>query len=297
MPVFETVCQTALHAMPRMTHSHWDLNIYRGCMHGCKYCFALYSHQYLGKADFYNTIYVKTNIVDALEKQFKKKTWKKEVISIGGVTDSYQPIEKQYQLMPEVLKLLIRYRNPAVICTKSDLILRDFDLWEQLSRVTYAGISSTVTTLDAVLQKKLEPNASSPQKRMHMLSVFQKANISTGVHIMPVIPYLTNDYKKLAEIFSLAKEIGSDYILTDNLRLRGQTKVVFFEFLQEFFPQIFPQVFSLYSNGRLPQYYKKEMYALISQLHKEYQISNNFLIGRKKRPCPGTQLSLFSDDI
>ena len=133
----------------------WDLNVYRGCSHRCQYCYALYSHQYLesGK-NFFDTIYVKTNIAEALEKELSSKRWKREVVNLGGVTDSYQPIEEKYKLMREVLKLMIKYKTPIVISTKSDLILRDMDLLTELAKVANVNVAVTITTMDENIRKK-----------------------------------------------------------------------------------------------------------------------------------------------
>ena len=118
----EMTCTIACNKLKRKIPYSWDLNIYRGCEHGCKYCYAIYSHQYLNSKQYFDDIYVKTNIVEQLEKQFSSPTWKREVVNINGVTDSYQPIEAKYQLMPEILRLLIKYKTPCIISTKSDLI-------------------------------------------------------------------------------------------------------------------------------------------------------------------------------
>gem|GEM_PF-3853937 len=93
----------------------WDLNIYRGCQHGCKYCYAVYSHKYLDSVDFFTDIHIKTNIVDELEKELRNNSWKREVVNIGGITDSYQPVEDKYKLMPEILKLFILDGSKAPI--------------------------------------------------------------------------------------------------------------------------------------------------------------------------------------
>ncbi|WP_330656079.1 SPL family radical SAM protein [Alkaliphilus flagellatus] len=120
----EIICEVACTKLKRHMPYSWDLNIYRGCEHGCKYCYAMYSHQYLGSKDYFGNIFIKTNIVQKLEEQLSSSSWKREIINIGGVTDSYQPIEEEYKIMPKILKLLIKYKTPAIISTKSDLILR-----------------------------------------------------------------------------------------------------------------------------------------------------------------------------
>ena len=123
----EIICATACNKLKRKMPYGWDLNIYRGCEHGCRYCYAMYSHDYManGEEEYFNDIYLKTNIAEKLEEQLAGRLWKREVVNIGGVTDSYQPIEEKYRLMPEILRLLIKYRTPCIISTKSDLILRD----------------------------------------------------------------------------------------------------------------------------------------------------------------------------
>ncbi len=114
--------------------------------------------------------------------------------NIGGVTDSYQPIEREMKIMPEILKLMIKYKTPIIISTKSDLILRDIALIKELADITYVNVAFTITTMDEQLREKLEPNASPSLKRFEALQQFKKTNASLGVHIMPIIPYLTDTY-------------------------------------------------------------------------------------------------------
>ena len=123
-----------------------DVNIYRGCEHGCLYCYALYSHDYLEDEKFYDHIYYKENIVEILEKEISKKSWQKKIINFGSVSDSYQPCEKKLELMRDVLKLMIKYQNPVNISTKSTLILRDLDLINELSKVAMVNICLLYTS-------------------------------------------------------------------------------------------------------------------------------------------------------
>jgi len=116
-----------MNKLKRKLPYEWDLNIYKGCEHGCKYCYAMYTHNHLNGM-FDQDIYIKTNVVDVLEKELRKPSWDRSIINIGGVTDSYQPCERDQQIMPEILKLLIKYKTPCIISTKSDLVLRDYDL-------------------------------------------------------------------------------------------------------------------------------------------------------------------------
>ncbi len=266
----EILCKSALHKInsPYLPF-HWDLNIYRGCRHGCKYCYALYSHKYLQEYQcnsYFQDIVVKTNIVEQLERQLQKASWKQEAINIGGVTDSYQPIENHYQLMPEILKLLIKYKTPCIISTKSDLILRDYDLIMRLAQVADVNIASTITCADEKLQKIIEPGASSTDRRLEVLKAFAVEPIVTGMHIMPIIPYLTDNKENLAWLYAAAKRMGVSYVLPGLLNLKGPTRVYFFDFIRQDFPKIYPQLFGLYQNKEQWQEYRKSIYSMVREL-------------------------------
>ena len=118
----EIQAKSALKMLRRKVPYRWDLNIYRGCEHACHYCYARYSHKYLGSEDFDGDIYVKSNIVDVLSRELKSSAWKKEVINIGGVTDSYQPAEQNYKIMPQILGLMIEHKNPIIIIYNKPII-------------------------------------------------------------------------------------------------------------------------------------------------------------------------------
>ncbi len=269
-------CKSACHRVKGGFPYVWDLNAYRGCIHGCRYCYALYSHGYIEGGDFYRNIYIKGNIVEQLERQLRHPNWKREVINIGGVTDSYQAIEAKYRLMPEILKLLIKYKTPAIISTKSDLVLKDFDLIDELSRITYINIAATVITLDQRLQNLLEPGAVQPQRRFAMLKAFRKTNASTGLHIMPIIPFLTDSEENIRQLFAAAKESGVDYVLPGTLYLRGQTKPAFLSFARQQFPVQYAELIQLYCSKQKNKAYKKILYQKINQLLLEYGLTTQY---------------------
>lgn len=192
---------------------NWDLNVYRGCMHKCQYCYALYSHKYLDGKNFFDDIYVKKNVIESMEKQLASKRWKREVINLGGVTDNYQPIEAKYGLMREVLKLMIKYKNPITISTKSDLILRDEDLLTELAKVTMVNVAATITTMDENIRKLIEPGAVSSERRVKMLSQLKDKNIGLGLHFMPILPMITDSEENIESIFNEVSKIPVDYII------------------------------------------------------------------------------------
>ncbi|MEA4956446.1 hypothetical protein SDC9_17835 [bioreactor metagenome] len=283
----EVICKSACIKTKRSMPYKWDLNIYRGCEHRCKYCYALYSHKYIEhnynenisskSNNFFDNIYIKSNINEHLEKQFSKTSWKNEMIAIGTVTDTYQPIEKQYELMPDILRTLIKYKNPAVISTKSDLIFRDLDLINELSEVNFLNIAVSITTFDDKIQKSIEPNAISPKKRLNILKKIRKnTNASCGLHFMPIIPYLTDNYENINSVFKNAEKINVNSIISGPLNLYGKTRGYFFNFIKKEFPNIYHDLFSLYKNGKVDKDYNKDLFMKIKNFKNKYSLETNY---------------------
>lgn len=290
----EIECHSALNKLKRKMPYGWDLNIYRGCEHGCKYCFAMYSHKYLNDEEYFGNIYVKTNIVEYLEKELRSRSWKREIVNIGGVTDSYQSAEEQYKIMPQVLKLLIKYKTPAIISTKSDLILRDYDLIDQLSRLTYVNIAATITCMDENIRKKIEPQGSSSLKRLEVLKTFRKTNASTGLHIMPIIPYLTDSYENMDALFAHAKDTNVHYVLPGTLYLRGKTRKVFFDFIENDYPEWLLPMKELYKTGGAGKEYKDKFYKKLNLIRNKYGIIGGYssVMKEKLNQSNDSQLNL-----
>ena len=282
----EISAQSALNKLKRKIPYGWDLNIYRGCQHGCRYCYALYSHQYLGSEQFSHEIYIKTNVVELLEKELRATGWKGEVINIGGVTDSYQPAEAEYKLMPQVLKLLIKYKNPAIISTKSDLVLRDYDLIDQLSRLTYINIAATITIIDESVREKIEPGAASAARLFAMLKEFNKTRASIGLHVMPIIPLLTDSQANLQALFSQASDCGVDYLLPGTLYLRGKTRTAFFKFIAEEYPDKLASLQAIYKTGAADKSYKNQLYSVVNPLREKYSLLGGYMKSMRERMPP-----------
>jgi len=271
------------------------MNIYRGCEHGCVYCFAMYSHQYLDSEQYFDDIFIKANIVDRLEKQLSSPSWKREVVSIGGVTDSYQPIEEKYRLMPDILRLFIKYKTPCIISTKSDLILRDYDLIAELASFTYVNVAATITCMDENIRKKIEPGSVSSERRFRMLKEFSKTDACTAMHTMPIIPYLTDTRENIDSLFSHAKDSHVKYVLPGVLYLRGKTRGVFFDFIRSNYPELCQPFLGLYKTGGASKEYKNTLYSMVNELRTKYSLSGNYsaLMKEKLSKTEYTQLSLF----
>ena len=273
-------CKTAANRVKGRFPYRWDLNIYRGCEHGCRYCFALYTHKYMESRRagcFFSTIYKKENIAEQLERQLASPSWKGEVINLGGVTDNYQPWEAENGLMKEVLEVLIKYRNPCIISTKSDLILRDYELIDRLSGLTYVNIASTITCVDEKLASELEPGAVSPDRRFGMLKEFAKTNASTGVHSMPMIPYLTDDTANLEGLYQGAVSCGARYLLPGYLNLKGPTKDAFFDYLFKYRPHLLEPINRLFTVKKAYKEYRIPKYREIRQIAEKYRMPSNYM--------------------
>ena len=198
--------------------------------------------------------------------------------SYWHLTDSYQAIEKEYELMREILKVLIKHKNPAIISTKSKLILRDLDLINELSQVTYINIAGAVTSMDEEINSSLEPNAPSSNDRIAMLKKIRKeTNASTGLHFMPIVPYLTDSNENIDAIFKNMELANVHYTILGPLNLYGQTRRFFFDFLKEDFPHIHKDMISLYKTGRLDKQYKRELFKKINKIKGKYNISTNYM--------------------
>jgi DNA repair photolyase len=275
--------KSALNKLKRRIPYGWDLNIYRGCEHGCKYCYAMYSHDYLGDGNYFNKVYYKKNIVEALERELSSPTWKREIVNIGGVTDSYQPIEKELQIMREVLKLMIKYKTPVIISTKSDLILRDYDLIKQLADITYVNIACTITTMDEGIRALIEPNGSSSMRRFEVLKEFKKTNASIGVHVMPIIPYLTDSYDNIDKIYKMASIINADYVLPGTLYLRGKTRDYFLNFLRDYDLNLYDKFILLYKAGGASKEYKDNLYTKVDEIKNKYGLTSNYMKALKAK--------------
>lgn len=255
-----------------------DLNIYRWCSHWCKYCFAVYSHSYLDNKNFFWSIYYKNpdQLLASIEKQISSPKWKWQSINIWWVTDSYQLIEWKLGTMRKILKLMIKYKNPINISTKSAIIVRDIDLIDELSKIAQVNIAFTITTTDEELRLKLEPWASTTIGRINALKLLKKTNASLWIHLMPIIPYLTDSYENIESILKVAHELNIQYILPWILHLRWKHRYVFFDFIKNYDQEKYKKIYALYSNKDLKQEYKLNFYKMFAEIKRKYNVNSNY---------------------
>ncbi len=215
-----------------------SLNPYRGCEHGCVYCYARPTHAYLGLSaglDFETQIFAKTDAAERLEEALRRPGYRPAPIAIGTVTDPYQPVERERMLMRPILKTLLEARHPAVIVTKSASILRDADLLMEMARHGLAAVAISVTTLDRRLARAMEPRASSPQRRIGAIAALSAAGVPVTVMVAPVI--MGFNEHELEMILKAASGAGAVSARYQPLRLPGETRAVFDAWLEENFPE------------------------------------------------------------
>lgn len=214
-----------------------SINAYRGCEHGCVYCFARPTHEYLGMSaglDFETRIMVKENAPELLRKELSSKKWKPQVLAMSGVTDCYQPIERKLQITRRVLQTLAEFRNPVGIITKNFLVTRDIDILQDLAKWNCVGVNLSVTTLDPTLTPRLEPRASLPAARLDAIRLLSEAGIPVGVMVAPVIPGI-NDHE-VPKILEAAVKNGAKWAGYVALRLPWGVKDLFEQWVYQHFP-------------------------------------------------------------
>ncbi len=214
-----------------------SINCYRGCSHGCIYCYARPNHEFLGFSaglDFETRIMVKENAPALLRRELASPRWRPEVIAMSGVTDPYQPIERKLELTRGCLEVLVEARNPVGIVTKNHLVTRDIDLLSELARFGAVLVFLSVTTLDPKLQRVMEPRTSIPARRLEAIRELSAAGIPTGVMVAPVIPGLTDhEMPGILEAAAAAGARSAGYV---PLRLPFAVKELFEEWLEQHFP-------------------------------------------------------------
>ncbi len=236
-----------------------SINPYRGCEHGCVYCFARPTHAYMGLSpglDFESKLFAKPDAAKLLERELSKDGYQPRTIAIGTNTDPYQPIEKQYRIMREVLEVLDAHNHPVGIVTKSALVTRDIDILSRMAERGLAKVALSVTTLDRMLARVMEPRASTPTKRLEAIRQLSEAGIPASVMVAPIIPGLTD--QEIERILDAARAAGArdaGYVI---LRLPLEVAPIFKDWLLRHYPDRYRHVMSLIRSMRDGKDYDSE---------------------------------------
>jgi DNA repair photolyase len=223
-----------------------SINPYRGCEHGCVYCYARPSHAYLNLSpglDFETKLFAKTNAAELLHSEWAKPGYRVSPINLGANTDPYQPIERRYRITRQILQAMLEQRHPVSIVTKNALVERDLDLLAPLARQNLVYVFVSVTSLDNKFSSKLEPRASAPHRRIEALQTLADAGVPCGVLVAPIIPMLTDRW--MEQILERAREAGAQMAGYTILRLPWELKQLVREWLELHFPERAGHVLSL----------------------------------------------------
>jgi DNA repair photolyase len=236
-----------------------SINPYRGCEHGCVYCFARPTHSFMGMSpglDFESKLFAKPDAAKLLDKELSKEGYQARTIAIGTNTDPYQPIEKQYRIMREVLEVLEARNHPVGIVTKSALVMRDIDILSRMAEKGLAKVALSVTTLDRMLARTMEPRAATPTRRLEAIRQLSDAGIPTSVMVAPIIPGLTDP--EIERILDSARNAGAreaGYVI---LRLPLEVSPIFKDWLLRHYPDRYRHVMSLVRSMRDGKDYDSE---------------------------------------
>jgi DNA repair photolyase len=233
-----------------------SINPYRGCEHGCIYCYARPTHEYLGFSaglDFESRIMVKTEAPQLLEAELSSPKWEPQTLVMSGVTDPYQPIERKLQITRRCLEVLLKFRNPVAIITKNRLVTRDINILGELAQHQASAVNISVTSLDPKLQQILEPRTSVPDARLEAIAKLRQAGVPVGVMVAPIIPGLTDH--EVPKILEAVANAGAQFAGYTVVRLPWAVAPLFEHWLEEHFPErkekILGRLRDLRGNGRI----------------------------------------------
>ncbi len=274
-----------------------SINPYRGCEHGCVYCFARPTHSYMGLSaglDFESKLFAKPDAPRLLEKELSKDGYLPKTIAIGTNTDPYQPIEKEWRIMREVLEVLERHNHPVGIVTKSALVMRDIDILSRMAEKGLAKVALSVTTLDRKLARAMEPRAATPPRRLEAVRALSEAGIPTSVMIGPVIPGLNDaEIERILDSAAAAGAREAGYVI---LRLPLEVSSIFKDWLLQHYPDRYRHVMSLVRSMRGGKDYDAEFGKRMKGAGPyAWQIGRRFELAAKRLGLNTQRLKLRTD--
>jgi DNA repair photolyase len=276
----EVTCRSALNPVKGMPFN-WTLNPYRGCTHGCHYCFARrYQTQFeLGPGDHFSSfILVKVNLVEVLIRELDKPSWRREQVAVGTATDPYQPIEGHYKLTRRSLEALLAARNPIGLVTKGPMVVRDADILAELGRRAGCTVYMSVPSVDDEAWRALEPGTAHPVQRLRAVRMLRDAGVNAGVLMAPVVPGLTTQPAKLEATIKAIADHGAAFMGANLMYLKGGTKDHFMGFLARAFPHLVAGYSRLYAGAYARADYVNGVKGMISVLQDRYEVQ-----GRARR--------------
>jgi DNA repair photolyase len=278
----EIRCRSALNRCKGMPFMKWTLNPYRGCTHGCHYCFARKYQTQLELNvgdDFASVIFVKTNFVEVLRRELDKPSWAKESIGFGTATDPYQPIEGTYKLSRGTLEALRDAASPVGIVTKGPMIVRDKDVLQDLSKRTTCRVHISIPTVDEDAWEKLEPGVAHPNQRLRAVRELVDAGIDCGVLMAPIVPGFSTQPAKIERTIKAIADSGATSIGAMVMHLEGGTRDHFMTMLNREYPEMVEKYEKLYASKYVSKDYDQRVQEVVSLMRARYGIAP-----RRKKP-------------
>ena len=269
----EVQCRSALNSVKGMPFFKWTLNPYRGCTHGCHYCYARRYHAQfeLGADDeFASVILVKTNLVDVLRRELKKPSWAGELVAVGTATDCYQPIEGSYKLTRGALETLCEARNPTSVVTKGPMIVRDKDVLKDLSSRTECSVCISIPCVDEDVWRALEPGTAPPLQRLRAVRELVDAGIHAGVLMAPIVPGISSRPSLLEATVKAAVDHGARFVGSNVMHLEGGTRDHFMHWLEAERPDLVDGYRKLYASKYAPKAYREEVSKVMTALRTKH---------------------------
>ena len=271
----EITCRSALNRVKGMPFE-WTLNPYRGCTHGCHYCYARRYHvQFEMNADdeFATVILVKKNFADVLARELARPSWRGEYVAVGTATDCYQPIEGHYRITRRSIETLLRHRNPIGVVTKGPMIVRDKDLLVALGKVAACTVYMSVPTVDEHAWELLEPGTAHPMQRLRAVRELVDAGVNAGVLMNPIVPGFSSSRTKLERTVKAIADHGARFVGCNVMFLEDGTRSHFMKFLERDFPAWVPRYQRLYAKKYAPDDYRNQVAAMVRVLQERYGVN------------------------
>jgi DNA repair photolyase len=271
----EVTCRSALNRVQGMPFN-WTLNPYRGCTHGCHYCFARRYHvQFEMNADdeFASVILVKHNLVEVLTRELDRPSWARELVAVGTATDPYQPIEGRYKLTRRAIEALARGCTPIGIVTKGPMVVRDIDVLQDHERAAGCTIYMSVPTVDEDAWCRLEPGTAHPLQRLRAVRDLVDAGLKAGVLMAPIVPGFSSSRAKLERTVKAIADHGARFVGCNVMHLQDGTRTHFMRFIEREFPSMLPRFEKLYAKKYPPDGYRKEVQGMVRALQQRYGLT------------------------
>jgi DNA repair photolyase len=308
---YEVEAKSILNRVPAASRMpfEWTINVYRGCSHACLYCFARPTHTYLNfnaGEDFERKVVVKVNAAEVLRRELRRPSWQGAHVAMGTNTDPYQRCEGRYRLTRGVLEVLRDYRNPCSVLTKSPLLTRDLDLFEELADTAGFSASLSIGTLDEDVWRRTEPGTPHPRARIAAVRRLRQAGIPCGVLIAPILPRISDSPEQLRTVVRAVAEAGATHMAPITLHLRRGVKEEFMPWLEREYPELVAEYQRLYRGANAPKATQRAIAGRVEAARRRHPAARASTTSPReaRRPIPppdtpaepeATQLSLGLD--